>query len=97
LLSSVKRLLTGGRRAAECQSRLDDLEARTAAVEDGLAALADVRAELRTRVLECDEWYEKFRSLYGRLEKRASRERLEEQHPPAQPPLNPAALRLLGR
>lgn len=68
---------------------------------DGLADLDELRARvaaLEVRWAEVDlEWqsfHEKFRTLYARLNKRVERETKSE---PDAAPINPAALRLLGR
>lgn len=55
----------------------------------------ELLAEMKRVAMDWEDYYNKFRSLYGRLNKRAQREEAPE---PAQTarPVNPAAQRLLN-
>lgn len=74
--------LTSSRRVRDLENRLVQLEAR--------------QLELARLPMEWEDWFEKFKSLYARLNKRASRDEARAETPTEAPPLNPRALALLN-
>jgi len=76
--------------------RVEDLERELASLQ---AVVDTTAARLKAVEMEWEDWYNKFRSLYGRLNKRDQREK-EAAPPPSGPSngnhaVNPLALRLL--
>ena len=83
------------RRSRQEADRLEALATRLVETQARVAAIEADRAELRQIVLEWEDWYNKFRSLYGRLNKRAQRDEAPPEPAPQDEPINPAALKLL--
>lgn len=89
--------LTGPRRDADLEAKLEALERRLAALEELLEKRND---QLE---LEWSEWFDKFRRLYARLAKRVERSQNDDQQsdrggdapPPAPGVTNPLALAIL--
>ena len=80
--------------------RLDGLVAECEGLRSRLTAVeSDVRGlvtPVRDLTMEWEDWFEKFRNLYGRISKRQQRENGTEQEPKdAGGPMNPAAAALL--
>jgi len=84
-------------------SRQDD---RLAAVQGECEALrsrlTDLESEVRGLVtpvrdltMEWEDWFEKFRNLYGRISKRQEREKVSENGEAPDTPMSPAAAALL--
>lgn len=78
------------------QQQLRSIQDAVAALSAELEQLKAERAELKHIAVEWEDWFEKFSTLYARLNKRVQR---EEPQPPRvdAEPINPAALKLLGR
>lgn len=74
--------------------RIEDVDQLSDALAQLDARLTDVEEQEGLRKLSIEDWYEKFRALYARLNKRAQREEAAEPAAPHQP--NPAAVRILG-
>jgi predicted nucleic acid-binding Zn-ribbon protein len=89
--------LTSSRRVEDLQRRLDTLASVQASLALRLDELTATVGELDALPMEWEDWFEKFKSLYGRLNKRVQREEAKaaEVEPAAQAPPNPRALALL--
>ena len=81
-------LWTGRRRLKDIEDRLNEQAAL-------LAELSSQLDELDSLPMEWADWFEKFKNLYARLNKRVSREEAKEAEAEA-PAVNPAALSLLN-
>lgn len=69
-------------------------------LDEVIATVAQMQQDVRTIQMEWEDWFEKFRNLYARINKRVQRESAASQPNGAdktQPPMNPLAARLLSQ
>lgn len=73
--------------------RIEDVDQLRDALDGLSGRLEEIEERDALVKLEVADWYEKFRALYARLNKRVQRETPEPAEPAA---INPAALKILG-
>lgn len=86
---------TRARRDRDIADRLGELDRQLAELAKLSAAHDEQLQELRHLPMEWEDWFEKFKNLYARLNKRTQREEAATSEPAALP-MSPAAARLLG-
>jgi len=80
--------------APEPDPRLNELLLAVRRLEVDVEELQKDRSRLE---MEWEDWFEKFRNLYARINKRHQREDAETVETPAVQPMSPMALRLLNQ
>lgn len=84
----------GFKKRAAQPVRIEDVEGLAPLLHNLDERITELEQQDALVKLEVADWYEKFRALYARLNKRVAR---AEEAAPAEPaPTNPAAMRILG-